>query len=383
MFKIIHSIIKNYKILKSINKLSAKKIKIIFYSEDKTYLKFSYLLIELLSEIYPNQILYVSSNKNDYINNLNVKNLYIGKNFFLQYFFLKIKADNIFLTTIDLNNNILKKTKNVKRYIYFFHSPVSTTRAYTNKAFDNYDVILCNGDYQINEIRKREKLNNLKKKKLIRSGYLYFDYLKNNFDSLKQKKIVGKKETEILIAPSWNYKEINFINEDFEKIIEKLLHCNYIVKFRPHPEHLKRSLNFINKIRSKFNSKNFFFDDEIENINSMKNAKCLITDNSGIAIEFSLVLKKPTLYYESKIKIHNDEIKDYESYQNLEDVVKNHFGYKFNYNKIDKIDVLIDDALKDFDKKKINIIEKFAKKNFFNIFNTARFIKNNIKEIIY
>ena len=186
-----------------------------------------------------------------------------------------------------------------------------------------------------------------------------------------------------MVAPSWNLKEKNFINEDFEKIIEKLLYYNYKVKFRPHPEHLKRSLNFINRVKSKFNSKNFFFDDEIQNINSMKNAKCLITDNSGIAIEFLLILKKPTLYYSSKKKIHNDEVKDYQSLRNMEDMVKNHFGFMFNYNKIDKINVLIDMSIKNFSRKKINKINKFAKKNFFNMFSTVKFIKNNIKEVLY
>ena len=30
----------------------------------------------------------------------------------------------------------------------------------------------------------------------------------------------------------------------------------------------------------------------------MENAKCLITDSSGIAIEFVLLFKKPVLYFE-------------------------------------------------------------------------------------
>jgi len=162
---IISNIIENFKIFKNIVKFSSKRIKIIFYSENKNYLKYSYLLIESFSKIYPNQILYVSSDRDDYIHSLKVKNLYVGYGFFLQYFFLKIKANNFFLTTTDLGNSILKKTKNINRYIYYFHSAVSTLRAYTSKAFDNYDMILCNGDYQVNEIKKRENLNNFKKKK--------------------------------------------------------------------------------------------------------------------------------------------------------------------------------------------------------------------------
>ena len=67
-----------------------------------------------------------------------------------------------------LLNNIIKKNSFVKNYIYFFHGAVSTTRIYTSTAFDNYDTILCNGEYQIKEIKQREELESLKEKKLIK-----------------------------------------------------------------------------------------------------------------------------------------------------------------------------------------------------------------------
>ena len=67
------------------------------------------------------------------------------------------------MTLTDLNNSIIKKNKFVKNYIYYFHGAVSTTKIYTSTAFDNYDTILCNGDYQIKEIQQRESIENLKK----------------------------------------------------------------------------------------------------------------------------------------------------------------------------------------------------------------------------
>ena len=89
-------------------------------------------------------------------------------------------------------------------------------------AFDNYDTILCNDIHQIKEIEHREKLNHLNKKKLIKAGYFYFDYLK--------KKIVDHKNNdEILVAPTWNKNKLNFINEDFEKILISLLNKDYKV----------------------------------------------------------------------------------------------------------------------------------------------------------
>ena len=116
----------------------------------------------------------------------------------------------------DLDNHFLKKTKNIKNYIYYFHSPVSTIKNYTPKAFDNYDTILCNGKFQVEEIKFREHLKKLNQKKIINTGYFYFDYLKENFNH-------NINNQEVLIAPSWNYSQNNYLNEDFINLINILL----------------------------------------------------------------------------------------------------------------------------------------------------------------
>ena len=63
--------------------------------------------------------------------------------------------------------------------------------------------------YQYHEMMEAEKKYNLNKKNLIKSGYLYFDYL-----SSKKIKKNSKKTNLILIAPTWvNQKENLF--EDY------------------------------------------------------------------------------------------------------------------------------------------------------------------------
>ena len=49
----------------------------------------------------------------------------------------------------------------------------------------------------LKKLRKREKIASLDEKKLIKSGYFYFDYLNRK---------INKKDNndEILVAPSWN-----------------------------------------------------------------------------------------------------------------------------------------------------------------------------------
>ena len=363
-FYSLKEIKKNCNIIKKIFYLRKIKPKYLFFSEEKKYQKYSYLLIEALVSKYPKDVYYVSSDINDVINNSNVVNIFIGKGLLMNIFFLIIKAQNMFLTLTDLNNHAVKKTKNVDKYIYYFHAPLSTTKVYTATAFDNYDIILCNGDYHLNEIRKRETIKKIPQKKLFKTGYFYFDYLKNKLNN----QIIAK---EVLIAPSWNYNQKNFINENLEEIIQSVLDKGYIVNFRPHPESFKRSMLIINHFKKKFFNQRFILDESSENINSMENAKCLITDNSGIAIEFVLLFKKPVLYFEDNDKIHNKEFKNCNDLITIDKKVKDKFGFTFKKDNINNLDYLIEKSITEF-RNKDSEINHFINDNFYNFGTTVK-----------
>ena len=364
--------LKNFFIkFKEINKISNKKPRFIFYSENIAYLKYGYSLIEHLSKKYPGEVYYVSSDVNDKLLNLNVINIYIGQGFLLHYFFKRVVTDNLFMTLTDLNNDIIKRNNFVKNYIYFFHGAVSTTRIYTSTAFDNYDTILCNGEYQIKEIRQREKIENLKEKRLIKSGFFYFDYLKSKIDGIHN-------SNEILVAPSWNKNRLNFINEDFEEILDNLLNSGHKVRFRPHPETVKRSRNLMESYKVKFKNENFVFDDNSENLEAMKNAKCLITDNSGISIEYMLLFKKPVIFYSDFDKVHNESFDKFKDLTPIEDTIKDKFGYEFNKHELNNIENIINQAIETFD---INELDNFIKTNFYNYGNTIDYFDKNFSKI--
>ena len=107
MIEVIKKIKLNYQILKDILNLADKKIKIIFYSESKYYQKCSSSLIKFFAKKYPNQVYYVSSDLNDKIKDLDVKNLFIGNGLLMNLFFSTIKAEFLFMTLTDLNNHYL------------------------------------------------------------------------------------------------------------------------------------------------------------------------------------------------------------------------------------------------------------------------------------
>jgi YidC/Oxa1 family membrane protein insertase len=358
--------------INTIIKFNNIKPKFIFFSEGKSYQKFSKPIINVLNKEFPNQVYYLSIDKYDKIKEDGIKNYFINY-FLINFFFNNIKAENLFLTITDLDNHSIKKTNKIDKYIYYFHSPNSTTKCYTNKAFDNYDIILCNGNFQIEEIRAREKLRNLKKKKLIPTGYFYLDSLINKTD-------YKRSDNEILIAPSWNYNHKSFINENFIELIDILINKNFKVIFRPHPEHYKRSKKVLKKIQDKFIKKKFIFDNDSENVNSMEKARCLITDSSGIAIEYIVAFKRPVLYFDELDKIHNNEFNDYANLKTIDKSMKDNFGYIFKKENFESIDLIISEADQNL-KKKISNLDYFIKKNFANYGKTKDYFKKISKKI--
>ena len=352
----------------NIYKLCTKNnIRYSFYSESSHYQKYFYNFILLLDK-KGKKIIYLSSDKKDKIYLKNVKNIYIGSGLLRFLLFLLIKTELFFLTVTDLNNNILKKNKFVNKYIYVFHAAVSMHKTYTKSAFDNYDSILTVGKYHNDELLNIEQNNNLKKKDLINSGYFYFDFLLENAN-------FEKVENYILIAPSWNKSKKNFLNNECEVLIEYLLKKNFNLIFRPHPEHFKRNKVLLNIIREKFEKyTNFNFDTNKNNLESLEKSFCLITDNSGIAIEYTMVFKRPVIYFDKFPKIHNDDF-EMINLDTFENKVKKKFGYKYNLENLNNFEKKLNEINKEFIHKKKDI-DNFINENFFNFGKSSKVVLN-------
>ena len=69
MLKNLKNLFEFFRLFKIINKHANQNFKIVFYSENKTYQKYSNILLNYLAEKYPDEVLYVSSDKNDFLEN--------------------------------------------------------------------------------------------------------------------------------------------------------------------------------------------------------------------------------------------------------------------------------------------------------------------------
>ena len=165
------NLISAYNGYKNFLKINSKKTEIVFYLENFNYWAYFQPIFNNLIKKYNHTIIYVTSDINDKIlktKNKNFKSFYIGTGLFRTIFFSTLNVKFLVTTMPDLNNFHIKRSKYKVKYLYLHHSLVSTHMIYNEKAFDAFDIIICAGKHQVKEIRKRETLLNLKKKKIVR-----------------------------------------------------------------------------------------------------------------------------------------------------------------------------------------------------------------------
>ena len=81
----------------------------VIYSEGQNYRNYYYQIIEILTKKFNKKITYVSSDKNDRIDNNNVKNIYIGSSYIRTIFFAFLSCDKLIMTLTDLGKLLYKK----------------------------------------------------------------------------------------------------------------------------------------------------------------------------------------------------------------------------------------------------------------------------------
>ena len=298
--------------LKRFENLDQKEKSIVFYSENENSRFIFKSLIDELINIHNYTICYVTSNKDEKIlneKNKKIKTFCIGEGALRTKFFLNLKASILIMTMPDLETFHIKRSKIYPvHYAYFFHAMVSTHLVYRKNAFDHYDSIFCVGEYQINEIRSAEKIYNLKQKNLVRCGYTHLDNL-IEINTIEGKSKKNSKQTQILLAPSWGKNGL--FDTKIEEIIEILLDSEYKVVLRPHPMSLKLSHKKIKSIEKKIlTNSNFKLEVDLSDFNSFLFSDVMISDWSGVALEFAFAFEKPILYIDVPKKIHNSKFEE-------------------------------------------------------------------------
>ncbi len=366
--------------LKKFENLSDFERSIVFYAENKASMNHFRTLIFELTERMNFQICYVTSVKNDPIfssKNKNILSFYIGEGTARTKFFLTLRAKILVMDMPDLNTYHIKRSKAYPvHYIYLFHSMFSIHSYLRKGSLDNYDTIFCVGLHHVNEIKATEKLYELKPKKIINYGFGRLDTL------LQEKEKFEKSDSNlkdlILITPS--YGSENLLEKCGIELIDTLLKSNFRVLLRPHFRTLRDSKGLIDSIKDKFGKNpNFTFEDGVIPSEYFHNSICMVSDWSGISMEYAFTFERPIIFIDVPKKVLNPNSSDI-LLEPIEISLRSKLGYIVSPNNLK----IIPDFIKDITKnnKFSQQIQKIRSETVFNIGESAKIGADFIQQLI-
>ena len=284
---------------------------LVIYSEKSGFYKYFEAIIEQLLAKSNITIHYVTNDPDDAIFALaekqpRIKPYYIGLKKMIPLM-MRCEADIMVMTTPDLDKYYIKRSimKKDMEYVYVPHDMMSVHMGFREGALDAFDTIFCVGPHTAAEIRATEQVYGLPEKKLVEFGYPLADKL---IEAGEQERATHarRERKEILIAPSW--QEDNLLDSVIDGLIETLYCDDYHVTVRPHPEYVKRYGARMQAIVDKYahlvgDGLSFELDFTVNR--SVYSADLLITDWSGIALEYCFATRRPAIFVNTKIKCMN------------------------------------------------------------------------------
>jgi len=313
---------------------------IVFYAEHGGYYPYFEGLIEKLISGFGRSLCYVTSDPDDSIlqeTRSGLRTFYLNK--LLALFMAHVNCGAFVMTLTDLNQFHLKRSLNPVHYVYVFHALVSTHMIYRYGAFDHYDSILCCGPHQAEEIRRHEKLNGLQAKALVEAGYYRLERIYTAYQRHSSEKSPAFGKGTVLIAPSWGVA--NVLESCGERLVELLLKAGYAVIVRPHPETVRRSPDLIAVFATKFgNDPGFTLEMSVAGDSSLIRADVLISDYSGVALEYAFGTERPVLFLDVPIKIHNQKYKEL-SIEPLELSLRSEIGVVVSPKELESVPQMI------------------------------------------
>jgi len=288
----------------------------------------------ILSKYYQNECFLDDFNK-----------IIIRNNFLLNIIFSFLQIKYCYSTTPELGKSYFVKSPFKKtKYIFMQHSAMGLNAIYNDKAFDNFDLVQTVNKFQYNDLLDINRINK-KNIKPWKSKYIFFNRTFIN-DQIKGDKL------KVLIAPTHG-------TDFYEKALNDLIHCLddnlYEVELRPHLVSTKANNNLNSSIqnRIKINYGNLDFN----------SIDVLISDWSGIYLEYAYKKKQKPILINTKQKILN---KNFSNFQNnsIDIISRQQIAETLNINEIGKINNYIQKIKKDTNKNK-NVIENFFKNNFY------------------
>ncbi len=307
----------NYKINRAREKKDYKKFfsvvnkHLVIYSEKSGFYKYFEAIINELLARSNITIHYVTNDPDDAIFKLaetepRIRPYYIGLKKMIPLM-MRAEADIIVMTTPDLDKYYIKRSimKKDIEYVYVPHDMMSVHMGFREGALDAFDTIFCTGPHVAREVRATEKVYGLPEKKLVEFGYPFADKLIAAGAAERATHKTGPRR-EILIAPSW--QEDNLLDSCVDTLIEALYCDEYHITVRPHPEYVKRYGARMQALVDRYAhlvGDGLSFELDFTANKSVYSSDLLITDWSGVALEYCFATRRPAIFVNTKMKVMN------------------------------------------------------------------------------
>lgn len=127
-----------------------------------------------------------------------------------------------------------------------------------------------------------------------------------------------------------------------EQLIELLLAHSYRVILRPHHETVKQDPELLAKMDERFAGPDFTLEQSVESDDSIFKSDFLVSDVSGISLEYAFGTERPVIFMDVPRKVRNEEYEQI-GIEPLEISIREKIGVVVNRAEIDSIpDVLIE-----------------------------------------
>jgi hypothetical protein len=181
--------------------------------------------------------------------------------------------------------------------IHAFHSPVSLHQVYSEGSFQGFDVFFANGSHQVRELQGVMKARKQKTYRIFEIGSEIIDVYfadRQPFSALNT----------LVYGPSWG--PTSSVRLFGKAIVAAVLDTGVKLIFRPHPVSYLHDKTALSEIEETFaNHPNFSVFDIQKGGRIAPDADGLISDFSGVALEFALGYEKPVFFIDVPQKIMN------------------------------------------------------------------------------
>lgn len=286
----------------------AAKKRLVFYALSGGQHKFYKNIIEYVLEHSDAVIHYLTNDPDDAV-------LRLSDERFISYYasskktislMLRLNTDILVTTVPGLQGYQMKRSivREDIEYIYVPHELASIHSVLREDALDYFDTIFCVGAHRIAEVRRREEMAGLPKKKMVKFGACIYDQLMDAYSDMPHG---ANERPRILIAPSWQVD--NIFELCIDDILDALLGNGYEIILRPHPQFISMFPERIDKIKDKYSrytaDGELVFGMDFGDNEQIYTSDIVLTDWSNIAFEFSYVTLKPSIFINTPMKVLN------------------------------------------------------------------------------